>query len=117
MKVVIAGSRKVQDMTVVLEAIDQAGYDITEVVSGGAAGVDALGEEYALTRKIPLRRFPVRDFEWESAGPRAGHDRNALMADYGDALIAVWDGSSTETHNMIGQMKKRGKPYFVYRLA
>ena len=38
----------------------------------------------------------------------AGHQRNAKMGDYADALIAVWNGKSTGTRNMIKYMKSLG---------
>ncbi len=37
------------------------------------------------------------------------------MAEYADALVAVWDGKSTGTGNMIQTMKDVGKPTYVYR--
>ena len=47
MKVIIAGSRGVEDYALVEEAVKQSGFDITEVVSGTARGVDLLGEHWA----------------------------------------------------------------------
>ena len=38
------------------------------------------------------------------------------MAEYGDALIAVWDGKSRGTQNMIDIMKAFGKPVYVFRV-
>lgn len=113
MKVIIAGSRSIRDMAVLEAAIKAAGYEITEVVSGGAGGVDSLGEEWALTHRIPCRGFSVEGFEWER-GPDAGHKRNQRMAIYGDALIAVWDGKSTGTQDMVRRMRSLGKPHYVH---
>jgi hypothetical protein len=114
MKVIIAGSRSIRDMAVLEEAIKLAGYEITEVVSGGAGGVDSLGEEWALNHRIPCRRFTVEGFEW-ARGKDAGHKRNERMAIYGEALIAVWDGKSTGTSDMVRRMKAHGKPHYVHR--
>lgn len=111
---IIAGSRSIRDMKVLEAAIQNAGYEITEVVSGGAGGVDSLGEEWALNHRIPCRSFKVEGFEWEQ-GRDAGHKRNERMAVYGDALIAVWDGTSTGTPDMIRRMKAHGKPHYVHR--
>lgn len=36
------------------------------------------------------------------------------MAQYADALIAVWDGESKGTLHMINSMNNIGKPVFVY---
>lgn len=38
------------------------------------------------------------------------------MADYADALIAVWDGVSAGTKHMISFMNKQNKPVFVYQV-
>jgi hypothetical protein len=37
------------------------------------------------------------------------------MADYADALIAIWDGKSKGTKNMIKQMEKSGKKAFIFK--
>ncbi len=116
MKTIIAGSREITDEGVVAKAVAASGYHITEVVSGGAGGVDSLGEEYAFENGIALERFPVHDFEWEkSLG--AGHRRNKVMVDYADALIAIWDGKSDGTRNVIKQAKAKGIPVFVYMVS
>ncbi len=35
--------------------------------------------------------------DWNKYGKKAGPVRNRKMADYAEALIAVWDGKSRET--------------------
>ena len=47
MKTIIAGSRDITDYTVVLSAILLSEFKITEVVAGGARGVDKLAERFA----------------------------------------------------------------------
>lgn len=113
MKVVIAGSRGIKDAARVSDAVAFAELPVTEVVSGAARGVDALGEEWAAARGIPVRRFPAN---WRAHGLRAGRMRNLEMAEYADALVAVWDGRSAGTKHMIEAMQARGKPTFVYRV-
>ena len=36
------------------------------------------------------------------------------MAQYADALIAVWDGESKGTANMITQARQKGLDVFIY---
>jgi hypothetical protein len=88
-KTIIAGSRNIVEYQALLDAIEASGFEITEVVSGGARGVDSLGERYAKEKGISLKIFPA---DWESHGRKAGIMRNTEMAHYADALIAVWDG-------------------------
>lgn len=71
---------------------------ITEVVSGTALGIDQAAIEWAHGVGIPVRKFPAN---WNKHGKRAGYLRNEEMADYADALIAIWDGESRGTKHMI----------------
>jgi len=110
MKVIIAGSREITSMHYVNLAIQESGFDITEVVSGGARGVDQLGERWAKEHGIPIKRFLPN---WEKYGKKAGPLRNKLMSLYADALIAVYDGESKGTKNMIETANKRGLQVYV----
>lgn len=109
MKVIVAGSRTITDEATVRRAMRTAwrmGIRPTEVVSGACwAGVDALGEKIAREASIPVKRFPA---DWSAHGRAAGPLRNAAMAEYADALVAVWDGRSRGTANMIEEARKRG---------
>jgi hypothetical protein len=112
-KVIVAGSRDIIDPIVVWDAIRESGYEITEVVSGRARGVDTLGEEWAAANGIPVKPFPVTKEEWRTIGKYAGHLRNRKMGDYGQALVAIWDGQSKGTRQMVEYMALLGKPYYV----
>ena len=105
MKIIIAGGRDFDDYLLLLQAVVKANFDITEVVSGGAPGADTLGELFASDMDLPLKRFPA---DWKRLGRAAGPIRNGEMAQYADALIAMWDGVSTGTANMIKQATERG---------
>lgn len=80
------------------EVIDESGFDIDEVVSGKARGADTAGEAWAEANDIPVAEFPA---DWDEHGKRAGYLRNKEMAEYGDQLIAIWDGKSRGTSMMI----------------
>lgn len=110
MKTIIAGSRKGIEYKDVLEAVAHSGIDVTEVVSGGAIGVDTMGEKWANENSIRIRRFLP---DWEE-GLAAGIIRNKQMADYAAALIAVWDGESRGTKNMIEEATKRDLRVYVH---
>lgn len=112
MKVIIAGSRSITNSEPVRKAIDGSGFLITEVVSGGADGVDKLGELWAVSENIPIKRFLP---DWKLLGNRAGIVRNRKMGKYADALIAVWDGKSRGTAHMIECMREMRKPTFVWK--
>ena len=102
--VIIAGSRDFEDYDF-LEA--KCNYLFsnrrpTEIVCGKARGADTLGEQYAFQHDIPVKYFPA---DWDTYGKSAGYRRNAQMAEYGDALIAFWDGKSKGTKHMIDLAK------------
>jgi len=99
------------DSSIVADAIRASGFPITEVVSGGAPGVDTSAEQWAERHGIPVTRFPA---DWKRYGRRAGPIRNQAMAEYGEALVAVWDGKSRGTKNMIRLARKHGLRVFVY---
>lgn len=111
MKTIIAGSRDIDDIVLVLEAVTKSGFTITEVVSGKAPGVDTCGEEIAKEFDIPIKEFPA---DWARNGRAAGHIRNEQMAKYSEALIAVWDGRSPGTKNMIKIAKQLGLKVYVH---
>src|SRR5690349_2461613 len=115
MKTIIAGSRSITDPKVIVEAVAASGFQITEVVSGCAMGVDRLGEEWARRNDIPLTRFPP---DWSKHGRSAGIIRNNQMVEYigfGGALLAIWDGASSGTAHCINAARREGRKVFVYQ--
>ena len=128
MKVIIAGSRNVDNYMLIEAAVLQSDFytEITEVVSGGAKGADRLGELYARNNNIEVKTFipdwndidapgaVVKKNRWgKKYNSKAGFDRNEKMGEYADALIAIWDGKSAGTKSMINIMKRLDKPCYV----
>jgi hypothetical protein len=112
LKTIIAGSRTITDLRIVEKAIEESGFKIAEVVCGGARGVDDLGRKWAGNgHRVPVKLFPDR---WSQFGKSAGHRRNFEMCEYADALIAVWDGKSPWTKNIIEIARKKGLHVFVF---
>lgn len=92
MRVIFAGSRYGRPIRELTDAIALSGFDVTEVVHGGAAGVDAMADAYARKADIPITIFPA---DWKLLGKAAGPMRNRRMAVYADALIALDGGDGT----------------------
>ncbi len=113
MKVIIAGSRSITNYDYVLQAIEESGFVITEVVSGAAQGVDTLGERFSKDFNLPCKKFRA---DWSKYGKSAGMVRNNVMASYADSAIVIWDGSSKGSANMISIMKKRNKKCYVFEV-
>lgn len=110
MKVIIAGSRDILDYKLVVQSIQRSGYEITEVVCGCAAGIDTLGEQWAINNEIPIKYMPA---DWNRHGKSAGPMRNKKMAEYADAAIVIWNGVSPGSKNMIQNMIRQNKPYYI----
>lgn len=105
-RVIIAGGRDFDDFRLLCKVCMHMLQNKTnvEIVSGTANGADKLGEKFAEYMGYPIKRFPAN---WDEFGKAAGHIRNKEMAEYGDALIAFWDGESKGTGGMIGEAEKR----------
>ena len=114
MRVIIAGSRGINDYATVRDAVQRSGFPISRVVSGMAKGVDTLAVRFATDTGLPCDRFLA---EWRKWGRSAGYKRNVQMAKNADALIAVWDGQSTGTRHMIDVAKAHGLRIFVVYAA
>lgn len=111
---IIAGTRNLCDPDLIYDAIKACGWVPTEVVSGGCHGVDQAGEEWARAHGVPVRVFPAN---WSLHGRAAGPMRNRTMAGYAEALLAIWDGTSRGTKNMIDEAKTSGLRIHVYHSA
>lgn len=102
MKVAVIGSRglRVDNLEKYLPK------ETTEIVSGGARGIDTRAREYAVKNKIKLTEFLP---EYEKYGRSAPIKRNLLIIDYADYVLAFWDGKSHGTKYVIDNCKKKNK--------
>lgn len=113
MNCIIAGPRYVTNYQHVLNAVEASGFSINVVVSGKARGVDTLGEQWAEEHGKSVKPFPA---DWSKYHRAAGPIRNRQMAEYADALIAVWDGKSRGTANMIKEARRKKLKVYVHRV-
>lgn len=113
MRLIIAGSRDVDNMRLVRFAFRQFKHykSVVEIVCGGAKGVDSLGADLAEERGIALS---LKLAEWDVHGKSAGYIRNTEMADYADGLLAIWDLRSRGTKHMITIALAKGLYVEVY---
>ncbi len=108
MKVAVIGSRGL--------SIDDLGKylpsDTTEIVSGGARGVDTSAKIYAKQHGIKLTEFLP---DYTTHGRQAPLIRNIDIIEYSDMVLAFWDGVSNGTAFVINNCKKRNVPVKVFR--
>lgn len=107
MKVAVIGSRGLTVKN--LEKYLPAGT--TEIVSGGARGVDASAREFALSKGIKLTEFLP---DYGRYGRTAPLRRNIEIIKYSDLVLAFWDGSSRGTKFVIDNCRRTGRAVRVY---
>ena len=109
MKVAVIGSRglTVNDLGKYLPE------DTTEIVSGGAKGIDTCARNYALSHGVKLTEFLP---EYNKYGRGAPLKRNLQIIEYADVVIAFWDGKSKGTKYVIDNCKKLGVQVDVHIL-
>ena len=107
MKVAIIGSRNLG----VIGLENFLPENVTEIVSGGARGVDICAREYAQAHNIPLTEFLP---DYTRYGRSAPLKRNLEIIAYADLVLAFWDGKSHGTKYVIDNCQKQGVPIRVY---
>lgn len=107
MKVAIIGSRNLQVDH--LEAFIPP--EATEIVSGGAKGIDTCAREFALANNIKLTEFLP---DYDKHGKSAPLERNIQIIEHSDLVLAFWDGKSRGTKYVIDTCKERGVPIKVF---
>ena len=107
MKIAIIGSR---GLTVnhLEKYLPQA---TTEIVSGGARGIDTCAAIYAKIAGLKLTEFLP---EYDKFGKHAPLMRNMLIAEYADMVFAFWDGKSKGTQFVIETCKVLEKPIKIF---
>ncbi len=109
MKLAIIGSRSIKNLN-----LDKyIPKNVTEIVSGGAVGVDFSAREYALKNGIKIKEFLP---EYEKYGKSAPLKRNLQIIEYSDEIFAFWNGKSRGTAFVIKNSRKMGKKLSVYMI-
>ncbi|MBR2175687.1 MAG: hypothetical protein IJ861_01920 [Clostridia bacterium] len=106
MKVAVIGSRSLKIQNIGSYLPDET----TEIVSGGAKGIDTCAGDYARQNCLKLTEFLP---EYQKYGRAAPLRRNEQIVQYADIVIAFWDGCSKGTRFVIDYCKKNGKKVTV----
>ena len=108
MKIAVVGSRNLE-----IEIERYLPEGITEIISGGARGIDRAAEAYADAHGIVKRIFLP---DYPQYGRRAPLVRNRQIVQAAELVIAIWDGASRGTKYTIDYAQSLGKPVRVYRV-
>ena len=101
MKLAIIGSRNLN-----VDIEDYLTDDVTEIVSGGARGVDSCAALVASKRNVKLTEFKPNYSKYGRCAPLK---RNDQIAEYADEALAFWDGTSKGTQYTVKAFQKLGK--------
>ena len=109
MKIAVIGSRGliVRDLEMYLPE------ETTEIVSGGARGVDTSARYYAQKNGLKLTEFLP---DYNKYGKIAPLVRNLEIIDYADEVYAFWDGKSRGTIHTVKYAREIGKPVRIFTL-
>lgn len=108
MRLIIAGSRWIPvgvSLLIADAAIRVHGLRPREIISGMAPGPDTAGRLWGEQNGVYVKKVPAL---WSQFGKGAGAERNERMAEIGTHLLAIWDGTSTGTQDMIDRAGKHG---------
>lgn len=106
MKLAIVGSR-----TLTVRHLERfVPANVSEIVSGGALGIDRCAAAFAEARQIPLTEFLP---DYERFGRGAPLKRNLQIVDYADEVLVFWDKTSRGSAFVIDACKKAQKPVHV----
>lgn len=94
MKIAIIGSRSIA----VSDIKRYIPKDTTEIVSGGAKGVDQDAKKYANENHISYKEYKPN---YRLYGKGAPLKRNIEIINYADKVVALLDGKSRGTHHVI----------------
>lgn len=107
MKLAIIGSRSlcVNDLEKYIPE------DITEIVSGGAKGIDSCAKSYALSKGLPYTEFLP---EYNKYGRAAPIVRNKSIVAYADVVLVFWNGKSKGTKSVIDFCEKSATKSIIH---
>lgn len=103
MKIAVIGSRNIK----LKNLGEYLPKETSEIVSGGAKGVDTTAKEYANAQNIKLTEFLPQYNLYKRGAPLK---RNIQIAEYADKVLAFWDGKSRGTKFVIDYCENNGIP-------
>ena len=119
MKLAIVGGRNFTNTILFNKVIDRLlkrkiFIEVTEIVSGGARGIDTLAENYANKHSLKTTIFLP---DWNKYGRSAGFKRNVEIISNANIVIAFWDGQSKGTSHSIKLTKDLSKTLVIVKYS
>jgi uncharacterized phage-like protein YoqJ len=113
MRVAIIGSRNAGPETLT-KILNELPRGCSEIISGGARGVDSMAKKAAAKLKIKYTCFRPRYQKFGRAAPLV---RNNAIIERADCVLAFWDGKSKGTMHALGYCIKCRKPFKIFIIS
>lgn len=110
MKIAIVGSRNADESCYDL-ILQNLPNECSEIVSGGAEGIDALAKRAAQELGLGYKVFLP---EYEKYGKAAPIKRNDQIIEYSDLVLVFWDFASKGTQYTVNECIKRNIPFKIF---
>lgn len=114
MKLAVVGPRDFSDKeyiySVISVVVDE--FKVTEIVSGGARGVDTIAELFSSDNGLSFVGFLP---QYDRYGKTATIIRNRLIVKNSDMVLAFWNGKSRGTKSTIDIARRDLKPFIIWR--
>jgi len=112
MKLAVIGNKEFTDYGWFCSELDKIG-DISQIISGAAAGTDTMAKLYAGENLIGFLEFPP---QFDLHGSEAKHIRDRQIVDNCDKVLAFWDGNCEGTSYTINYALELTKPVQIIRI-
>ena len=106
MKIAIVGSRGITNINLEKYITKQILINVSEIVTGGAKGIDTLAMQFARDNNLPCRIFLPEYSRYKKGAPLK---RNELIANYCEESYIFWNGKSKGTNQILNCFNKLNK--------
>lgn len=110
MKLLVSGSRAIQDDEFVASMLDSVDWDFDTIMHGDADGVDTSATRWAVKKGIDVETHEIPEWVWSKVGTKAGPMRNDYMVEQANAVVVIWDGESSGTKDVLKKADAEGVP-------
>lgn len=112
MRVAVIGSRQCNGLTLE-QILTEIPADCSEIISGGAMGVDTLARQAARSLGLPFHEYLP---DYETFGRTAPLIRNRTIVQNADMILAFWDYHSHGTRDALLKGLEEEKPIKIILL-
>lgn len=113
MRVIITGSRSIDDPTVLEKAIADFVMPIGTVITGGDKGIEALARDWAKKNNVSVELYRAN---FRYLGDAAQRSQSEMMIRVSEGLIAIWDGKPKRIKRLLEMARDNGLRVYELKL-